>query len=408
MPEHRTPRAEPASDATLWLGDGEQLQHVLTNERTGVDHSEATSAIRPAADRQAIAGVTDHRVVFVVGGPSAYDGDFVRSLWHSEIVEMRVETESLTTRWEFETTAGRCWSFTARETNTSEVAAFLAAARADRSGPHPVVRPLVEHCTILSVHLEREDWAAFDRHRATAWEALDRAREDCPDSPAGVPNAVERLSRELHRLARDRQLRAGRAALSAAEERLDAGALAAGYRRARTGADRFERARTLSERDDIDGEAAVSGLVEADELAENALGRLLATAKMHRAEAAEQSDVEQRVSTLETALDRYNTAATLVTDDSVSEAVRTRARTEAQQAIQALIDARLDAASAHGVTGNRELADGNEADAKRAYLAALEDLDRARELARSFPAGDIDSIRTRREALTAQMASLSD
>ena len=134
----------------------------------------------------------------------------------------------------------------------------------------------------------------------------------------------------------------------------------------------------------------------------------MATAKMHRAEAAEQSDVEQRVSTLETALDRYNTAATLVTDDSVSEAVRARARTEAQQTIQALIDARLDAASTHGVTGNRKLADGNEADAKRAYLAALEDLDRARELARSFPVGDVDSIRTRREALTAQVASLSD
>lgn len=373
----------------------------------GVDHSGPGAAVRPAPDCEAVAGLTDHRVVFVVGGPAESNRDFVRSLWHSEITETEVETETLTTRWAFETTAGRRWSFTARETDTDEVAAFLADAQTASDGPHPVVRPVVEHCTALTVHLERGNWTAFDRRRETAASDLERALSDCPDSSAGgVPAAVDRVSRELHRLTRDRHIEAGRAALSAAEDHLDDGALAACFRRARAGADQFEQARSVTEAADIERRGA-SDLAAAEELAETGLGRLLATAKMHRAEAADQSDTERRVTALETALERYNTVATLVSDASVTESVRERARADAEQAMEALVEARLDAAAAHGDTGNRALADGNRQAAERAYLAALEDVDRAMELAASFPPGDPQKIRTRREALTAQIASLT-
>jgi hypothetical protein len=381
---------------------------VLTNQQMGVDHSGPGAAVRPAPECEAVAGLTDHRVVFVVGGPVESDRDFVRSLWHSEISETSVETEALTTRWAFETTAGRRWSFTARETGTDEVAAFLANAQRSADGPHPVVRPLVEHCTALTVHLERENWTAFDQRRETAWAALEQARADCPNSRAGgVPDAVDRLGHELHRLARDRHLRDGRATLSAAEAHLDDGALAASFRRARAAVDLFEQARTVSEDGGIECGDAVSRLEAAADTAETSLGRLLATAKMHRTEAADLSDAERRVTSLETALERYNTVAALVSDNSVSEGVRERARADAERAIGALVEARLDAAATHGDTGNRTLADGNRQAAERAYLAALEDVDRALELAASFPPGDPQKIRTRREALTAQVASLT-
>ena len=301
IPGYRRQTGDFGTEKGLWLREDEQLRFVLSNQQVGVERGgDEELTVRPAADREATAGLTENRVVFVVGDPPDRQGDFVRSLWYSEITGTDVEPASLTNRWRFETASGAVWTFTARETDTIGAETFVETVRRDPSGPHPAVRPLVDHCTVLGVHLKNEDWTAFEEREAAAWDALERAREECPDASR---DTVTQVSRELHRLTRERHIRVGRAELATARERLDADEPADCYRRAQSGHEHFRRARELSQRADLETEPAVTGLAGADDLAGSSLERLFAAARDHRANADGASEPEQRVSALESALD---------------------------------------------------------------------------------------------------------
>lgn len=161
---------EPPDDALLterpvraYLACGEELRATLTNVREGVAREAAGGAttVAPAADRGAVAAVTDERVLFAVGDPDEKPGDYAASVPHVEVGAVRTGDRAAGGELVVETVAGPTWRFPAREADA------LAGVADDLS----------ERCA--RAHLERaRDLAATGRECedvAARIAALERA-----------------------------------------------------------------------------------------------------------------------------------------------------------------------------------------------------------------------------------------
>ena len=376
-----------------YLQDGEQLQHLLTNTQAGVERgADGARAVRPGDDAGAYLGLTDDRIVILVADPVDRDTDFVTSHRYTNVAEVQLRHETLTTRVEFETEYGREYAFTARESDVEAVETFLSVACDNPGTTSTEHTDLTGHYEALSAHLAAGEWEAFDSRLPAAMEAVETRRE-----ATGRQSAV---ARDLHCLVRDRYVLAGREKLTSARRRLDTGDLELSYRRARTAYDRFEQALERAEREGLATGNSMVGLTMADDIADTSLGRLFATGRHRSARAADRERPEARIADLEAALDIYETVAALVTGDgTLSDDIRERAREEAAAAIEALVDVRLERAADEREAANWERTVGNETAARELAESARADLDRAVELATAYPPGDADAIRTQRAVL---------
>jgi len=381
-----------------YLQDRERLRHLLTNTQVGVERD--GHGVRPGDGSSAYLGLTDYRIVILVVDPVDREADFVTSHRYTNVSDVTVERECLTARVEFETAYGRTYSFTTRESDVEEVKTFLAVVCDDPDAASTDGTEVDAHCEALSAHLAAGDWEAFDSRVSAAMEAV----ETHPRNTANMPGAdVDTVARDLHRLVRDRYVLAGRAELTSARRRLDAGDLERAYRRARTAYDRFEEALERARREGLATRNAMVGLTMADDIADTSLGRLFATGRHRFTGAADRDELDARITDLEAALDTYETVAALVTgDETLSDRPIERAREEATAAIEALVEARLERASEERDIAVWERGVGNEAAARELVESARADLDRALELATAYPPGDADDIRERRAELVAE------
>lgn len=392
----------PAGALDTYLKDDERLYHLLTNTQVGVERGGSQGeTIRPGDGGKAYLGLTDRRIIILVVDPVDRDSDFVTSHRYTNIADEAVRTESLTACVEFETEYGRTWSFTAREADIAAVSTFFSVACSESGESSAELAALKDHCVALSGHLARGEWDAFDDRVPAATEAAERLAHETTHTAMDDTEAA--LRADFHCLVRDRYVLAGREELASARPRLEAGDFELSYRRARTAYDHFERALERAKREELGTENAMIGLTMADDIADTSLGRLFATGRERSAAAAEQSSVEDRIDVLETALEIYETVASLVTgDETLSGHARDRAREEAATVIEELIDARLTAAADSRQAADWERTVGNVEAARELADEARADLDRALELAASYPPGDADEIRDRLDALDAQ------
>jgi hypothetical protein len=386
-----------------YLRDDERLVHVLTNQEVGLERTDGDgeTRIRPAPDCGAVAGLTDRRVLFAVGDHS---GDFASGVRYTDIADAEARTETLTARLTIETAAGTTWSFSAREADVGPVDAFLTMACEGWAA----VDALETHCERLAEFLETGEWDAFERRRERAVETL----EDGLDSEASeripaVGDRIERLAGELYELVRDRHVLAGQEALAAAETRLESESFAASRERVRAARERFQHAVRVAAGRDIQTGPAATGLARAEKLTGAVVGRPWALARERAAAARTRSDPAERIEGLEEAFDAYRTLARLVTGEGPAfSGDRASVRDESQAVIEALIDARLECARERRMAANWEWEAGDERAAYEQFTAARDDLDRALELASSYPPGDAAAVRERRESLTDQFDPL--
>ncbi|WP_324759034.1 hypothetical protein [Haloarcula montana] len=388
-----------------YLGSDEQLFHLLTNRRVGVERTEDgdTTQVTAGEDCGAVAALTDRRVLLLVGDPPARsDGDYVASLPYADVDEAEAVTELLTARLQFETSAGAIWEFTAREADIDEVADFLQEACGVWGEVRTALDTLSDHCDALADALESADWTAFDQYRADAETALETAREGADAAPFdGVEDRIDRLETDLYRLVRDRNVVRGEELLAEARRMLDDRQYEESYDRVRTARERFQDATDVATTHDIDDEAAQEGLAAATELATTVAERPLTTARDAHERAETVDDPTERVAALEGALDSYRAVAQLVAGgDSPFEGGEETARAESEAVIADLIEALLASARERRRAGDWEWDAGNEETAYDLLSSARDDLDRALELAEEFPPGDPESIRRTREELT--------
>ena len=257
---------------------------------------------------------------------------------------------------------------------------------------------LADHCRELSDHLAAGEWEAFDGRVPAAIEAIAALRGDTANA-----RLTDGIERDIHCLERDRYVLAGREKVAAARRRLESGDLERSYRLARTAYDRFESALERARRENLATENAMIGLTRADDIADTSLGRLFATGRHLLDGPADRDSPEERIDDLESALEIYDTVGALVTGDgTLSDQAGARAREEAVTAIEQLVDARLERARDHRSAADWERAVGHETSARELAESARADLDRALELARAYPPGDVDEIRDRRAELVAE------
>jgi hypothetical protein len=387
-----------------YLGSDEQLFHLMTNRRVGLQRTEDgdTTKIKSGDGYGAIAALTDRRVLLLVGNPrERSDGDYVASLPYADIDEAAAVTELLTATLQFETSAGATWEFTAREADVDEVAEFLQEACGVWGEVTVALDALADHCDRLANALESADWTAFDQYRSDAEAALETAKEGAAAAPFdGVDDRIKRLEADLYRLVRDRHIVRGEELLSEARRLLDEERYEESYDRVQTARQRFQDATDVATGHDVDDEAAQEGLATADELAETVAERPLATARETHDRAMELDDPTERAATLEAALDSYRVVAQLFAgDDAPFEGGEAAARDQIEAVIGDLVEARLASAHNRRQAGDWEWDAGNEEAAYELLSSARDDLDRAIEFAEEFPPGDPEEIREVREEL---------
>ncbi|MFB6207519.1 MAG: hypothetical protein ABEJ05_13445 [Haloglomus sp.] len=135
-----------------YLGGDEALLGRCYNESVGVRRVEdEQSTIAPASDCGAEVGVTDRRVVVVVGDPPDHGGDFAATVPYREVRRADVTTETLTRAITLETCAGVRWSFPVR------------------GGDDPT-----DLVAIVSGHAAEHRLADARQHRAEAADCQDR------------------------------------------------------------------------------------------------------------------------------------------------------------------------------------------------------------------------------------------
>ncbi|WP_135304021.1 cysteine--tRNA ligase [Haloarcula amylovorans] len=385
-----------------YLGGEERLFHVLTNRRVGVERTdETTTQIRPAEDCGAVAGLTDRRILLLVGDPDGYDGDFVASLPYADVRDATAATEMLTASLRFETVAGATWSFTAREADVDDVENFLTDACEGWGDVTKALDELDEHCRVLAEALDAADWTTFDERRPAADAALETAREGVDDVPIdGVVERTERLETDCYRLVRDRYVRRGEELLSAAERLLGEERFEASHDRVETARERFQDATDAATAHGVDDKPAQEGLAAADEFAATLAARPLESARGIHDEVVSLQDSANRVAALEDALDTYRTVARIVTGgDTPFDGDEKTVRAETEAVIDDLVTARLALARERRAAGNWEWQADNEEAAYDLLSSAREDFDRALSLAEQFPPGDALAIERERDAL---------
>lgn len=392
-----------------YLGDDEQLSHVLTNRRVGVARTDDdTTKIEPGEEYGAVAAMTDRRVLLLVGDPvGRAEGDYVASLPYADIADATAVTATLTAELELETTAGVTWTFTAREADIDEVAAFLTEA-CDVWGEVTVALDALEdHCEAMADAVAGADWTAFDERLTDAEDALAAARDGATDAPIdGISERVERLATDLARLVRNRHVTHGEELVSEAERHLEDRQYRQSYERVEAARERFRDALDAVADADVDGDPAQSGLAAAEELLGTLAERPLAAARERYDRVDGGDDPSDRVAALEETFDRYRVLAGLVATDGPFEGDEATVREEVEGVIADLIDARLECARERRATGNWEWEADNDEAAYELLSAARDDFDRAVELAAEFPPGDAEAIETERDRLAERLDPL--
>jgi hypothetical protein len=376
------------------------VHHLLVNTVVGVDRIDTGETVRPGEDASAYLGLTDRRLIIVVENPLDRDHDFVTSHEYPNIVDVVARTETLTAKVKFETVSGQRWLFTSRDDEVGTVQTFLSVVCHNSGASTAAAATLVDHCKALSDHLADGNWERFDDRVAEANEIAETLRND---DEYGVGDITDAMVRDLHRLIRDRYILAGRAKRRAACRGLENGYYELSYQRAQTAYDRFKEALERARQEGLATENAMVGLTMADEIADTSLGRLFATGRHHFNRATNHDDFDSQIEALERALETYETIATLVTGDTtLSCDAHERAREEVATVIEELIDTRLRRARSKRNSAIVAQDNGKSAVARKYDRSARADLDRALELASTYPPGDAAAIREHRAELFAK------
>lgn len=407
MPIRQSPPETALSERppTAYLRDSERLCYALTNRRVGLSRTgDEAETISPGEDYGAVAELTDRRVVLAVGDPAAYDGDFLTAVPYTEMVSTTVTTEMLTARLRLETTGGTAWTFTAREADVEEVEQFLSAA----ADCWEALDSFLDRCAELSTALSDGDWARFDERKDGASAALDTAREIASDAPTdGFDDRLTRLEREYNALVRDRHALAGRELLARSQSLLDAGSYRRSLDRSQSAVAQFERALDVARNRGLDHGRAATGLEAARAQTETVVDRPVAAARERHRAATDRDALPDRIEGLEDALDAYRSVADLITsDDSPFSGSEDDVLASVKSVIDELLDAHLSHAEQRISAANWEWDTDNDEAAYELFVEGREHLDRAIELAETYPPGDPERIRDRRAELTDHISPL--
>lgn len=383
----------------------EQPAFVLTNERKGIKQEQGaeTQVVKPAEDYQAVAAITDERVLLVVGGNDERSGlNRDVSLPYTEIRSVETKTGVFKSRLTITARTSDTYHFvlSGRE-DLAEVEAFIERAISHWVAVDRRLEKARDHLSTIESHLESgETEAAADAYRRTR-ELLDQAAGVAAEFKPGTHGMNRRIDQLETRLTlteiRGHRTRARQLAEKAETARGDDDyetALTA-YTTAR---EQYERAAELAE--DIEHHEAEEIQTELAEIStavsEVQTEPLLRAANLcQKAIYAEEPAPESWQDAIEACHETYGLLHRADRFDGNPDALRF----QIEWAVQNCLNARERAAQAALDQGDSHRKSSDDEAANDAYERARQQLRQARDLTREFRSGSPATYESALEAI---------
>lgn len=374
----------------------EQPAFVLSNETKGIKHEQGgeTTVVEPGDDYQAVAAITDERVLLLVGGNDERTGlNRDVSLPYTEIRAVETKTGMFKSRLTITARTSDTYHFmlSGRE-DLEEVEAFVEQAIAHWVSVDRRLEKAKDHLSTIESHLESGDpEAAADAYRRTR-ELLDQAADVAERFKPGTHAMVRRVEQLETRLTlteiRGHRTRARQLADQAEKARSENDYQAAldAYT---TAQDQYERAADLAEDieyhelEEIQSELAEISTAVSEMETEPLLGVANACA------AAIQAD-EPAPDAWATAMEVCEETLVLFWQTDRFDGDPDALRFQMEWLVQNRMNAHERAADLAIARGDTRREDGDEVTAQEAYERARDHVGRARDLAREFRSGSPD------------------
>ncbi|PSQ63398.1 MAG: hypothetical protein BRD21_02870 [Halobacteriales archaeon SW_8_66_22] len=182
------------------LDGNEEPKYLLRNKKSGVTVAaeEESRTMEPDDQFQALALVTDVRVLFAIG---TADGDRTASVSHSEMVQAKRSDEGFrTTALVIETIDGRRWTFPCKG-DTAEVASVVDGLAQVWANAERLADEAEEAIETAEQHLAADEYEAATEAlagvKANIRTAIARLREVGAGAGAHIETRGERLARRL-------------------------------------------------------------------------------------------------------------------------------------------------------------------------------------------------------------------
>jgi hypothetical protein len=375
------------------LDADERVIYLLSNKRKGVrrDVDGEETAYKPGDGYQAIAAVTDTRVLFVVGD-GGEDGDELVAVPYTDVENVKTTGGMLTKSLDVWTTQGVRWRFFVRRTVDVEPAAdYVDKGAIVWSRVMGQLRHARRYIAAIAEHLETGELAKARSAVADARDHIEEAQRKTPehttDRSDGLWQRIDGVERELDSAILDIHVAKADAAETAARAEWDEGAYEAAYDQFLAARNQYERALDVCRANDFEAGSDVRAQADAVTQTLDRLSKApLRSAEAARDAAAAAEDPAAAAEAYETALDRYRTALVL---DWGADAPRFAGESEElrgkiETITDAIADARREAAADCRREGRRHLENGATEAARTAFdqarshlaaaLALLEEL----------------------------------
>lgn len=193
-----------------YLGDEERVAYLLSNKKKGVRRETDADATvySPGDGYQAIAAITDTRVLFVVGDVDDSGEDEMFAVPYTEIEDVKTSRGMLTKRLDVWTTEGVRWRFFVKSGVDIEPAAdYLELAAVVWTRVERQLYHVRGHIEDVEAHVEDQAYDAASNVAADAreyvLEARKKARELTTNRDDAVWDRVVEVERELDRAEKD-------------------------------------------------------------------------------------------------------------------------------------------------------------------------------------------------------------
>ncbi|WP_246983471.1 restriction endonuclease [Halorientalis marina] len=392
-----------------YLNETERVAFLLSNSKKGVreESDDDATAYTPGDRYQAIAAVTDTRVMFVVGDCTETDGDAMFAVPYTEIEDVKTGRGVLTKQLDVWTTSGRRWRFYVKSSVDLQPAAdYLDKAAVVWSRVENQLGRAEEYVTEISAQVEDRSFEAAVETGARAREHVDEARRMATELTTNRADAVwERITDAEERLdaARMETHRTWAVAHEhEAERQWRTELYNQAYESYEAAREEYRSALDIARDQGFpEGEEIVAEIDDIrhdlDALSKSPLRR----AEETRNRAAELDDPAVAVETWEEALERYQTTLVLDwgTDDGRFAGDSDDIRVEIEGIVDRIDETRRELADRHELTAD-DLAEGGEYErARREYAAARDQLAAAASVAEELRPSLVDGLRDRMDTL---------
>lgn len=399
-----------------YLEESERVVHLLSNKKKGVrtESEDEGHAYTPGDGYQAMAAVTDTRVLFVVG--DCDDGDAVFAVPYTEIEQVKTERGVLKKRLDVWTTEGVRWQFYVGGTVDLEPAADYV----DRAA---VVWSRVEgQLRHARKHVAEIDEAVDDGNHETARAAVTRARDYVEEAQRKAPDLSTDRSDAIWERIRETERRLDGAVMSIHASEADQQVMVA-HRKWRDcqynqAYDSFLAARNQYERAlDV---ARDHDLPDADEMRDRrdevtrTLDRL-SKSPLRRAEQAydraeSQDEPTIAIDHLEDALEKYQAAMVLDwgTEDQRFAGDTETLRERVEAVVDEIVSTRRTLAAERRAAGDEFADEESYARARQRYAQARGQLERARAVADELKPDVVAALDDEIDAVAADEAAAEE